>query len=258
MIQVFKKIRQKLIQEKRLRNYVIYAIGEILLVVIGILLALQFSNWNEKRQEVQKEIWYLDNLANDMFNQKDGLQELQEYFTETLKISEDLLRDYKEQKDYTKIDSLSHKLNMLMITYIYPKVDNTYRELISSGRVSLIENDDLLNDIIDFYLAINEIEILFQVNEKQVFYGEVYPVLNKYAEIDLLDYSSNEDFNTDDKAVQDYIITQLKLPKVKLELTNAIKNKIIIVSDYLENVKIDIEEIEKLITRIDDEIKSLE
>ena len=49
MIKFFRRIRQKLIDEGNLKGYVFYAFGEILLVVIGIVIALQIDNWNENR-----------------------------------------------------------------------------------------------------------------------------------------------------------------------------------------------------------------
>ena len=68
MIKFFRKIRQRLLTENKFIKYLIYAIGEILLVVIGILIALQVNNWNEERklralelellQEYQEELQY--------------------------------------------------------------------------------------------------------------------------------------------------------------------------------------------------------
>jgi hypothetical protein len=74
-LKLLKKIRQKLITSKRLNNYFVYAIGEVTLLVVGILIALYFSNLNVKNSNTQKEIWYLDNIANDMFYQKQALLE---------------------------------------------------------------------------------------------------------------------------------------------------------------------------------------
>lgn len=51
MIKVFRKIRQQLLKEGKTTQYIKYAIGEIALVVIGILIALQINNWNEQRLE---------------------------------------------------------------------------------------------------------------------------------------------------------------------------------------------------------------
>ncbi|MGB6035012.1 MAG: DUF6090 family protein, partial [Cryomorphaceae bacterium] len=50
MIKFFRHIRQRMIKENRVSKYLLYAIGEIVLVVIGILIALQINNWNENRK----------------------------------------------------------------------------------------------------------------------------------------------------------------------------------------------------------------
>ena len=67
MIKFFRKIRQKLLSENKFSKYLIYAIGEIVLVVIGILIALQINTWNENRKLVRLEKEILLEI-------KDGLQ----------------------------------------------------------------------------------------------------------------------------------------------------------------------------------------
>ncbi len=66
MIKFFRKIRQKLLTENKFSKYLIYAIGEIVLVVIGILIALQINNWSEQQKEKTKMSAYLSNLVEDM------------------------------------------------------------------------------------------------------------------------------------------------------------------------------------------------
>jgi len=58
MLKFFRTIRKKLIEEDNVRKYLLYAIGEILLVVIGILIALQVNNWNEERKLNLLEVSY--------------------------------------------------------------------------------------------------------------------------------------------------------------------------------------------------------
>lgn len=258
MIHFFRKIRQKLIKEQKLRTYLTYAIGEISLVVIGIILALQFSNWNQKKAEIKKEIWYLDNMANDMFNQQEELKDLKTYYTDAIFISESILSDYKRNLSFKEVDSLSSKINQLLISDPFPNVDNTYRELVSSGQVALIENDSLVLDIIDFYIYNDKLENIFKTTQEEIFFGSIYPILNKFAAIDISGYTENEDVIFEDETVNNYILKALENPKNKLELINAIKNKIIITTQYREDISESLKMIDTMINYIDDEIDLLE
>jgi len=74
MIKFFRNIRQTMIKENKVTKYLLYAIGEIVLVVIGILIALQVNEWNQNRNERERELGYLKeiktNLASDSLNLK--------------------------------------------------------------------------------------------------------------------------------------------------------------------------------------------
>lgn len=75
MIKFFRRIRQNLVNEGKTSKYFKYAIGEIILVVIGILIALQINNWNEGRKKVQLEISILKDIKSDL---KDNINNLTE------------------------------------------------------------------------------------------------------------------------------------------------------------------------------------
>ena len=62
MIRLFKKIRHQLLSEDRYSVYLLYASGEIVLVIVGILFALQIDNWNENRNIRKTEQLLLSNL----------------------------------------------------------------------------------------------------------------------------------------------------------------------------------------------------
>ena len=66
MIKFFRKIRQKLLSENKFSKYLIYAVGEIVLVVIGILIALQINNWNEQRKIKKQETQVYKELKSDL------------------------------------------------------------------------------------------------------------------------------------------------------------------------------------------------
>ena len=65
MIKFFRKIRQQLLTENKFSKYLIYALGEIALVVIGILIALSLNNWNQKKSERKIERRYISSLIED-------------------------------------------------------------------------------------------------------------------------------------------------------------------------------------------------
>jgi len=74
MITIFRKIRHKLAYENKLSKYLRYAFGEILLVAIGILIALQVNNWNGSRKELNTELQLYSNLLNDLNNEYNNVQ----------------------------------------------------------------------------------------------------------------------------------------------------------------------------------------
>ena len=93
MIKFFRKIRQKMLTENKFSKYLIYAIGEIILVVIGILIALSINTWNERRvnniktikgRNIQKDQylrkqWVIKTLDEIHKNAKNLISEIQKY-----------------------------------------------------------------------------------------------------------------------------------------------------------------------------------
>src|SRR5210317_1869781 len=74
MIKLFKKIRQQLLSQSKLSKYLIYAIGEIVLVVIGILIAIQINNWNEDQKKSDREKILVANFLEDIKTDSLGIQ----------------------------------------------------------------------------------------------------------------------------------------------------------------------------------------
>ena len=72
MLKFFRKIRQQLLEAGQTKNYLLYAIGEIFLVVIGILIALQINNWNQDKKDRENEAYVLTEIINNL--QEDAAQ----------------------------------------------------------------------------------------------------------------------------------------------------------------------------------------
>jgi hypothetical protein len=155
MIKFFRKIRQKLLSENKFSKYLLYAIGEIVLVVVGILIALQINNANDARNNEIKEVNYLKNLKVDI--KSDSLY----YVNSWLKNGPRKIAGLKKAKNYylNKVipnDTIQF-LNDVSFGGIYgigelTNNNSTYKELISTGSISLITNEELRNGISDYYL----------------------------------------------------------------------------------------------------------
>tara|TARA_R110002074_G_scaffold177570_3_gene341165 strand:- start:685 stop:1428 length:744 start_codon:yes stop_codon:yes gene_type:complete len=139
MIKIFRRVRQQLLSENKFSKYFIYAIGEIFLVVIGILIALQINNWNENQKlETKTQDYYvqlLDDLNNDIVSAKNTIKEFSNH-----------------QKEYNKYTSSYDKEGLTPII-VYDQISkltlistpltfntNTIESLQNSGDVGLIHS----------------------------------------------------------------------------------------------------------------------
>jgi len=93
MIKIFRKIRQNLVMENKTSKYFKYAIGEIMLVVIGILIALQINNWNENRLKQEQLISVYERTLIDIDNDIQEMSATLEYYTELEYIFKKVIND---------------------------------------------------------------------------------------------------------------------------------------------------------------------
>ena len=152
MIKFFRKIRQSLITENKPGKYLKYALGEIILVVIGILIALQINNWNEQRKienkgkeyiheiykELKIELSNIDLILNSLTNQYNDTEHVLSFFES----------ENKEIKDTVQFTESYWSTTRL---FIIERDLNTFDKLKSSGQSILLKNDSLSNLLDRFY-----------------------------------------------------------------------------------------------------------
>lgn len=90
MIKFFRHIRKRLVSENKLSKYLLYAIGEIVLVVIGILIALSINNWNEGRLALDKERTTLSNLNSEFSENLKDLDSINTILLRTIQANESI------------------------------------------------------------------------------------------------------------------------------------------------------------------------
>jgi hypothetical protein len=120
-------------------RYFKYAIGEILLVVIGILIALQINNWNEERKTRAVEVNFLKNIKADLQLNRMAIDSFITLRHDAISSSNTVL-DYFDGKKELDLDDFNyHSLNV-MDWRPFQQNDNTYQELVNSGQLSIITN----------------------------------------------------------------------------------------------------------------------
>ena len=140
MIKFFRKIRQKLLTENKFSKYFIYAIGEIVLVVIGILIALQINTWNEnKKFNAIKDNNYIQ-LLEDLKTDKEYIDELIKEFNSSILLYRKYLKTYSTP-NLTMNDVMNNQ-NQLDFTVTTIRFQNsTITSLENTGEIKLIPSD---------------------------------------------------------------------------------------------------------------------
>lgn len=151
MIKFFRRIRHQLLSENRFSKYLLYAIGEIILVVIGILIALQINNWNETRKTNEKIRNSLLALKSDLSQDTLLISERLPFINEQYELNESLRARVAHSK--ATVDTLIHimrfEFNPNWVVQI-PYNTNTYNSLIQTGLIEGV-SDSLKTNIKNFY-----------------------------------------------------------------------------------------------------------
>lgn len=145
MIKLFKNIRKNLLNEGKNSKYLKYAIGEIILVVIGILIALQVNNWNENRISNTKKEKLLHALKIEFTSNLTQLDKVLYFDSIVLEGTKRLMAIDPENLMEITSDSMPNWLQNTSFRWTFNPINGALRSGISSGQIHLIKNDSLVN-----------------------------------------------------------------------------------------------------------------
>lgn len=149
-----------MIKENRVSKYLLYAIGEIILVVIGILIALQINNWNEDRKSNNQEQLYLKRLLSenkeDLVTFKNNIKDLEKGIATVEALS-------KALNNITSSDSLlilaaNDYFGYGSIYPIFTSSTSTFDDLSSTGNLKDIKNTTLRDQLVKHYALHKQVE----------------------------------------------------------------------------------------------------
>lgn len=229
MINFFRKIRQDLFIEKtpssasgRFVKYLIYAFGEIILVVIGILIALQINNWNLGKLQRQEEIKTYRNIkrqVTDDLNEISRVKGMNDYFSKQFEYAVKIISN----NDRSNTDTLAVIAMNLSQFSDFNRTGNIYETLVNSGDIKLLKNSEIpgkLQKLEMIYTYMNKLEdIHWDIIMKELS-PEIKGVIN-YATLQLV--KPDKLYSVE---MQNIIIELIYLTKGKSEIYDQVINEI--------------------------------
>jgi hypothetical protein len=137
-----------MIKENKTKKYLLYAFGEIILVVIGILIALQVNEWNNDRNKRKAEQIVLAQIQSDLEKSKLELADIKAYHLRRIKDCNKILRAFWNKELLN--DSIAYDLRLGRSTINYSPILGNLKSLIDSGNIDLVGASELKNEIVSY------------------------------------------------------------------------------------------------------------
>jgi hypothetical protein len=240
MLKFFRRIRQTLLSENKFSKYLPYAIGEIVLVVIGILIALQINNWNQERMEQKQKEILLNSLHNEFEENKNISRSFKEGAVKTVDSFKKLMALIGEPRE----ELSKHNLDSLFFSSLSENElsfsENTLNSIIKSNQLSLFKNDDI-QALMNEWVTLSEIRNNRIEKSDEWNNNHLIPFLMPYISFKEMDANGNFGWSGKSKVKPDYYpLFQ------KVEFENHIDNAIWYWESFLDRV----EETDVLIAKI--------
>lgn len=179
MVSFFKKISNRLPAKGRAGKYLSYALGEILLVVIGILIALKINNWNALKNDRRLEAVYLQNIQADLEDQLEAVDvQLNKEF-QYMKAARSLLYSFDRNQKIVVDSILYQKTTFLTSRKTFIVTHPTYTDLISSGNIKLLRNRELKDNFLKYHQELKRVEAIIQHNNSTGVDQEFLSTMNR-------------------------------------------------------------------------------
>ncbi len=200
MIKFFRHIRKDLMEQNKTGKYFTYAIGEIVLVVIGILIALQINNANENRKGRLQEITILENIKEDILLDTLDIRFNIEKHIEFINAEKQLLH-FLQSNQEQPFDSINYSTALgFALTVVLHK--STFNNL-QNNQIGILTNNRLKKDISRFYdyfvqaiaLIENERPVYESYSSKKVFFQKYFKLSQISYDIDSKQYNNEDYYN---------------------------------------------------------------
>ena len=156
MLRFFRQIRKTLMEQNKVRSYILYAVGEIALVMIGILLALQVNNWNERRQNNQLEKEYYCRFLENINQDEDALKSFVANTEKRLVSANQFVRLLQQPKT-RKVDAGTASFETILGSAVQFAPNNTaFLDLTAGSNLNLLKDIKAKEALNNYYKKVND------------------------------------------------------------------------------------------------------
>ncbi|WP_298517534.1 DUF6090 family protein [uncultured Kordia sp.] len=236
MLKIFRSVRKRLLKDNKFKSYILYAIGEILLVMIGILLALQVNNWNERRKTKIQLNNTLSTIVNDLALDTLVAHQIIKYYEINQKNSLRVINKEITLDNYRECPSCASLITIYKPFNIQTKGYDLLKKITSS---QANKKDSLLTDLSQLYSLF--IPTLEKSNDRLE--NDVLKNLESFKEHDWFVDWTQQKFNQD--MIAYFSTSEDYRKKVAAHNLLASKNHLLIVTSYKANAKVMLEKIKE-------------
>ena len=231
MASIIRQLRRSFLSEGRLKRYFFYAIGEILLVVIGILIAIQVNNLNNRRLERIQAKQIYTHIGEQIREDRTELEKakgINAYFSSTY----DIINGILSARDQKRQDTLAYLAMGLSQYSDFRRSSNIYQTLVNSGDIKLLKNMQVTNSLQKLEMTYNHINQIEDIHW-EVIINELSPVLRG-----VINYSTLQVVQPDQLysvEMQNIVIESIFLTRAKDSVYNAALRDISILLNALND-----------------------
>lgn len=218
-----------MIKDNRTTKYMLYAIGEIVLVVIGILIALQINNANEIQKYKVTESKYIKEMLEDFELNLESSKEVISRLKIVIPPLIELLKQSSLESPTITVDSINKTFTLMQSMPFYSSTDRVYNNIMGSGDLKLINSSELKTSLSNYYKALNVINIVQSTNE-MVLVQIVQPYIIENLDFQAVYYKRIDEFPLPPSVEENRIMDLLKDRKFR----SVVVTKLAILEDLLQ------------------------
>jgi hypothetical protein len=241
MNKIFRKNRQNSLTEGKATNYLKYAIGEIILVIIGILIAIQINNWNENRKLKEKELWNIQSLVKEIKSNNDILKGM--FKIDSInRLNAKKILVFLKNKDSKYQDSMGYVFYSTLDPFIFSSRRTAYENL-KAIDFSIIKSNSIREKIITVYDELYSILENEENNRRYEYSKKINEIIqnnferteiNKIVPNDYEDLKKNKNFTN---FLSFYIYNKQELYETSYTMYLEIEKYLRNIEDYLKEIK---------------------